>query len=108
MARIDDSHQPYKRKRSEGPGPKHHPRVYETKDWECSKAPMTRTHYVQVCKYIGDGPARKPHVVKLKKSTKKKYNKVYRAWLKRQGGRRQKPVPSYHCRTNRRTGTSCK
>lgn len=108
MARIDDSHQPYKRKRSEGPGPRRRPRVFEQKDWECSKGKNTKTHYVQVCKYVGDGPDRAPRRIKLKKKYKKGYNKEYRAWLKKHGAHRQKPVASYHCRRSRRTGVSCK
>lgn len=110
MSRIDDSHQPYKRKRSLGPGPRRRPRITESKDWECIKGKNTKTHYVQKCVFIGDdrsglhtGDRR---TVKTKKKTKKKYNKLYKAWAKKHGVSGRKAVSSYSCRRQR--GVTCK
>jgi hypothetical protein len=81
MARIDDSHNSFKRGVRLGPGPKKQ-RTERAGDWECRKGKNTATDYVQVCRYIGPGK-RADIKVKRKKSKKRAYNKLYRAWLKR-------------------------
>lgn len=106
MSRIDDSHQPYKRKRSLGPGPKHADKIYETKDWECSKRPKTKKYYVQKCVYVGDGPPKKARLVKRKIRAKKVYNKIYRKWAASRKVGTGARTSTYHCRKNQRT--SCK
>lgn len=105
MARIDDSHQPFKRKRSIGPGPRKRPKVNEAKDWACARAKPTKTHYVQVCKWVGGGETKSPRTVKLRKKYKKAYNKVYRAWA-RNKRLSATPVKSYRCR--KKPGTKCR
>lgn len=97
--RIDDSHHPFKRKRTMGPGPKRHPRVAETGELVCHKGKNTKTHYVQVCKVQGTGTVR---TYKLKKSTKKRYNKLYRAWRARQKAAPKGRRPGYRCRRTAR------
>jgi hypothetical protein len=82
MARIDDSHHPFKRAGTLGPGPKKQ-KLAQEGNWECSKGKNTKTDYVQTCRWIGGGPPRKPMKVKRSKAKKKAYNKAYRAWLKR-------------------------
>jgi hypothetical protein len=79
--RIDDSHAPAKRTTKFGPGPRKR-KFQLTDDWRCTKGKNTKTHYVQVCTWMGDGK-RKPVKIKTKKSKKKTYNKVYRAFAKR-------------------------
>ena len=108
LPRLDDSHQPFKRKRSLGPGPRRRPRVAETKNWECEKRPSTWTHYIQVCRYVGDNAEMRgtKRTVKTSKKTKRVYNKEYRAWLKRHEGKVNKPQSSYSCRPH--AGTRCK
>lgn len=83
--RIDDSHQPFKRTGAIGPGPKKRPKLQQEKNWECQKGKSTTKHYVQVCTYVGDNRARRGKKVKVKtlKSRKKRYNKLYRKWAKR-------------------------
>lgn len=105
MARIDDSHQPFKRKVTLGPGPRKRPKVMQAKDWECVKVKPTKTHYRQVCKWVGDGD-RAPKTVRIKKKWKKAYNKVYRTWAKNKRLAARGPVKTYRCR--RRPGTSCR
>lgn len=98
--RIDDSHQPFKRAGKIGPGPKRRPAIFEEKHWECRKGKNTRTHYVQVCTWIGPGK-RKPLKVKTNKKKHLAYMKnVYRPWAKThrakltaRGAKR-----GYHCR----------
>lgn len=104
MARIDDSHQPFKRKRSIGPDPKRHPKVSQVKEWECAAKKPTSTHYVTVCRWIGEG-TRKPTVNKMSKAKKRAYNKLYRPFAAKKrttGGK----LPSYRCRRTR--SASCK
>jgi hypothetical protein len=101
--RIDDSHQPYKRKRSLGPGPRKRPRVLEMKNWECRKLKATPKYYVQVCRDLETGRTRK---IKTKKKWKRKYNKLYRAWSKRHPIAAKSPQPTYRCR--RQPGVQCR
>lgn len=101
MARIDDSHTPFKRTTTIGPGPRKRPKIKRTGDWECRKGPKTKTDYVQICRYVGDNKnrSRKPVKVKTPIKDKKAYNKLYRAWLKRTGkARTGKALPSYKCK----------
>ncbi len=103
-SRIDDSHHPFKRKKSEGPGPKKRPRVYQTDNWECTKRPSTKKHYIQKCVWVGKGK-RKPVTVKTAKRKKKAYNKLYRKWRAGHPGP-QKRVAGYHC--GKRPNVKCK
>ena len=102
--RIDDSHAPFKRAGGLGPGPKKRPRVQQERDWECQKRPATKTHYVQVCTYVGDNKARrgKKMTVKRSKKEKKAYNVVFRrfeAKSKRlQAQQKRGAKPGYRCR----------
>ena len=82
--RIDDSHQPFKRTTKTGPGPKKQTNTREG-DWECKKGKPTKTHYVQVCTYVGANRKRRGKKIKVrrKKSSKKAYNKLWRAWAKK-------------------------
>jgi len=105
MPRIDDSHQPYKRKRSLGPGPKRHPRVKQTKEWECTARKPTKTAYVQVCRWVGEG-TRKSQTFKTSKKSKKKYNRLYRQWLVKKGIVNKGRTSTYRCR--RTKTTKCK
>jgi hypothetical protein len=98
--RIDDSHASGKRSLRAGPGP--HKRKYAlTEDWRCTKGKNTSTHYVQVCTWHGEGN-RKPIKVKTKKTKKKVYNKLYRAFAKRsariQARVTRGPRKGYRCR----------
>lgn len=104
--RIDDSHQPFKRKRSIGPGPRKRPKVNEAKDWECTRAKPTAKHYVQVCRWVGGGGSRAVKKVKIKKTWKKRYNAQYRAWAARKRTPAKGPVKTYRCR--RKTNVSCR
>jgi hypothetical protein len=101
MARIDDSHAPFKRTTRIGPGPKKRGQIVRTNDWECRKAPKVKGAYVQICTYVGENKARRGKKIKVKTSVakKKKYNKLYRAWLKKTGkARTGKALPSYKCK----------
>jgi hypothetical protein len=107
MSRIDDSHQPYKRTRKIGPGPKKRAPVLQVGDWECKRGPKK---YTQVCVYVGDNRDRRGTKVKKKLNAKKKkaYNKIYRAWAKKNraalAARGQ--LPTYRCR--RTAAAKCK
>lgn len=102
-SRIDDSHQPFKRIRQIGPGPKRRPAVAQVRDWECKRGPKK---YTQICTYVGPNRARRGTKVvsKLDPKKKKKYNKQYRAWRAslsaraRPDLRRSAPLPGYRCR----------
>lgn len=100
--RIDDSHQPFKRTRQLGPGPKRAPAVRQVREWECQKG---REKYTQVCTYVGPDLNKRGKKVKSKMNAKKKkaYNKVYRAWAKanRAGLHARGPLPSYRCKRTR-------
>lgn len=102
MPRIDDSHQPFKRKSKIGPGPRKRPAIREAKDWQCRRAKPTKTHYVQICSWVGPGN-RAPRKVKLKKSFKKRYNKQYRAWAARKAAPARGAKPGYRCRRTKTT-----
>lgn len=82
--RIDDSHHSFKRSTKLGPGPKKRTNTQEL-TWECQKGRNTSTHYVQVCRYVGDDRAKrgKKITVKRSKAKKKAYNKLFRRWAKR-------------------------
>jgi len=84
MARIDDSHHAFKRANKIGPGPKKQ-ELHQEKNWECKKGKNTSTEYVQICRYVGDNTKRRGKTIKIKrkKSKKKAYNKLYRAWAKK-------------------------
>ena len=101
MARIDGSHHAFKRTGTIGPGPKKQ-KASQEKNWECSKGKNTATAYVQICRWVGEG-RRKPMKVTRKKVKKKAYNKLYRAWAKRNDRVRRLqsrgPKPGYRCRT---------
>lgn len=101
--RIDDSHQPFKRVRKIGPGPKRHPPVLEVKQWKCVKG---KKKYTQVCTWIGGGEPRAPTINRMNKAKKKKYNKLYRAWAKRNRNTKGKARSTYRCRKTR--NTTCK
>lgn len=102
--RIDDSHQPFKRTRTIGPGPKKAPPVKQARDWECQRGPKK---YTQICTYVGDNPAMRGRKVKSKMdpTKKRKYNKLYRAWAKenRQALRARGALPNYRCHKTRVT-----
>lgn len=104
--RIDDSHQPYKRTKKIGPGPRKAPPKFLQNAWICKKGTPTKAEkgkfYIQLCKFVGAGasPSTKPRRIKTKVKTKKKYNKLYRKWaaanrkkLQARGKR-----PGYECR----------
>lgn len=97
--RIDDSHQPFKRTRKIGPGPRKRPAILQSKDWSCTKGKNTKTHYVQTCKWMGEGN-RKPVKVKTKKRYKKAYNKLYRKWAAkhRKALTAKGAMPGYRCK----------
>jgi len=103
MPRIDGSHQPFKRTRKLGPGPKKRPAIGQTKDWECIKTRGQKTDYTQLCRYVGPDRDRRGEVrlVKTNKAKKKRYNKVYRAWAKkhRKALQAQPARPGYRCRS---------
>jgi len=105
--RIDDSHQPFKRRGKIGPGPKRHPPVLQVKDWECVKGSKK---YVQVCTYVGPNKKRRgtKTVNRMNPLKKKKYNKQYRAWAKKnRANASSKPARAgYRCRRTR--STSCR
>lgn len=105
--RIDDSHQPFKRTKRIGPGPKKHPPVLQVKDWECKKG---SSKYVQVCTYVGPNVERRGTTVthKTKKAKKRKYNKLYRAWARKNRAKlvNKGALPSYRCKRTR--NASCR
>lgn len=109
---IDDSHHAFKRAGGIGPGPKKRPRVHQERDWECQKGKATATHYVQVCRYVGDNTKRRgvKMTVRRKKSSKKAYNAVWRKWAaknKRIKALQNKgPKAGYRCR--RTPAASCR
>lgn len=108
--RIDDSHQPFKRTSKIGPGPKKAPMIKKADQWECHKGKREKGKYVQLCKYIGDNANMRGKVrkVKTKIARKKAYNKLYRAWAKKNRAKLQAraALPSYKCR--RTAATKCK
>ncbi len=88
MARhIDDSHHAFKRTGRIGPGPRKRPAVHQERDWECQARTPTKTHYVQICTYVGgnkDKRGKKMRVMR-KKSSKKAYNRLWRKWAAKTG-----------------------
>ena len=100
--RIDDAHQPFKRTVRIGPGPRKRPAIVREGDWECVKGKNTRTHYVQVCTFIGETGRKRGAklTVKTKRARKKRYNKLYRAWAKkhRKALQARGPRAGYRCR----------
>lgn len=102
--RIDDSHQPFKRTRKIGPGPKRHPPVLQVKEWECRKG---KKKYEQICVYVGPNKERRGTVTKnrMNPRKKKKYNKLYRKWAakNRKALTARGPRPGYKCRRTRNT-----
>lgn len=86
MARIDDSHAPFKRTTKIGPGPKKREPITHAGNWECERKKPTATHYIQSCRYVGmDKKKRgKKITVKTEIDRKTKYNKQYRKWAKKQ------------------------
>jgi hypothetical protein len=105
--RIDDSHQPFKRTRKIGPGPKRHPPVLQVKDWECKKGPKK---YTQICVYVGPNKDRRgtKTVNRMNSKKKKKYNKLYRKWAakNRAALANKGKMAGYRCR--RTKNASCK
>ncbi len=99
--RIDDSHQPYKRTRKIGPGPKRHPPKLQVKEWECRRGSRP---YEQICTWVGPG-TRATTKRRMNKAKKRKYNKLYRAWAKRNRAKLQNRgrTASYRCRRTART-----
>lgn len=104
MARIDDSHQPFKRTRKLGPGPKRHKPVTQKKDWECHRGSKP---YEQICVWVGDGK-RKPTKNVMNKAKKKAYNKLYRKWAakNRKALQSRGRIGSYRCHKTKQT--ACK
>lgn len=100
MTRIDDSHTPFKRKKSIGPGPKRQPPVKQTKHFVCERPRHGRKKgfYTQDCVDTKTGIV---HVIRRKKSKKKAYNKVYRTWTAKRKAPKSRPLPSYRCRRTR-------
>jgi hypothetical protein len=81
---IDPTGHPFKRTGKDGPGPKKHIN-YQEREWECQKGKNTRTHYVQICTYVGKNKKRRGKKVKVarSKAKKKAYNKLWRRWAKK-------------------------
>ena len=83
---IQDDHNPYKRLRSIGPGPRGREPLPQRKHWECNA--VQGAPYVQMCIWVG--PEGKGHrrgskkVVKVAQGYKAKYNREYNAWRKGQ------------------------
>lgn len=102
MARIDDSHQPYKRTRKLGPGPKRARPKQQTKEWECRRG---KRPYEQICRWVGEGK-RKPTKNRMNPSKKRAYNKLYRAWAKKKRLAERGKLPGYKCR--RTANTKCR
>jgi hypothetical protein len=79
---LDDSHQPFKRLRKIGSGPRGREPIYEKKDYECFK--IKGEKYRQLCIFVGKpGKGHKAGSKKLvitKKAWKKGYNKEYSRW----------------------------
>lgn len=103
---LDDSHQPFKRLRRIGPGPRGRETLGEKKNWECNK--VAGAKYVQMCIWVG--PEGEGHrrgakkVVKTKRAWKKKYNKDYNKHLKKLGrpkARTNTKQPNYRYRQPR-------
>ena len=94
--RIDDSHQPYKRTRKLGPGPRKHPPVLQARDWECHRGTKP---YTQICVWVGGGDKRANTTNRMNKAKKKKYNKQYRQWAKthRAALRARGRIGTYKC-----------
>lgn len=103
MARIDDSHHSFKRGGKLGPGPKKQTNQ-RAADWECRKGKNTKKHYVQVCTYVGDDRGRRGKKIKVVrlKSKKKAYNKLFRAFAKRNARLQARSArgarPGYRCK----------
>lgn len=105
MPSIDDSHAPYKFRRSLGPGPKGRPPVRQTRGWVCelvkpSERGGRRGYYTQLCVNTETNALR---LVRRDKKKKKRYNKVYAAWAasKRAKSSPSRPLPGYKCRPTR-------
>lgn len=105
MPRIDDSHAPFKRKRTIGPGPKKAPPITQTKAWHCERVrPSERGakpgFYTQLCRLAGTNVVR---YVRRKKKAKRAYNKLYRKWAAKHRAKLvAKPaIRSYRCRRTR-------
>ena len=99
---LDDSHQPFKRSKTLGPGPKKGGNS-RTGEWECRKLKK----YVQICEWVGPGKRSDKKVV-TDPERKKKYNKLYAEWLdkKRKPRFPNKRAASYRCRARRKTGNA--
>jgi hypothetical protein len=108
MKRIDDSHQPFKRTKKLGPGPRRRPPIHESKTFVCRRAKPTAKHYVQLCTYVGADGAKYQTTIRTKKGWKKRYNKQYRAWAarKRTALVARGPQRGYRCR--RTASTRCR
>lgn len=98
--RIDDSHQPFKRTRKIGPGPRRRAPIYESQEYKCKRLKPTATHYRQVCTYVGADGQKHVATIKTKKGWKKKYNKQYRKWAAKARASLVKrgPQSRYRCR----------
>ncbi len=98
---VDSSHHAFKCTPKIGPGPRKRSPVHQAKDWECQRGKSTSTHYVQICRFVGEpghGVKRgAKRTIRLKKGWKTKYNKQYRAWAKRHPGRSGRRA-GYRCR----------
>lgn len=105
--RIDDSHQPFKRLKKIGPGPKKHPPVLQVREWECQRGPKKKGFYTQICKFVGDGE-RAPRTVRLKKAKKKKYNKLYRQWARRNRAKLAGKAAQGNYKCRRTASTKCR
>jgi hypothetical protein len=98
-ARIDATHSAFKRRRKIGPGPKKRPPIFEVGKWACERpTKKSSKYYLQLCKNLETGTVR---TFKLKKKTKKRYNALYRAWIKKKGSATGPARPGYKCRKTR-------
>lgn len=106
--RIDDSHQPFKRTKRIGPGPRKRPPIHESKTFTCKRGKPTGKHYVQHCTYVGADGAKHVTTIKTKKKWKRSYNKVYRTWAAKKRGAlvARGPQRSYRCRKT--ASTKCR
>lgn len=83
---IQDDHNPFKRLRSIGPGPRGREPLRQRQNWECNA--IKDAPYKQMCVWIG--PEGKGHrrgskkVVVVDPEYKAKYNKQYNKWRKGQ------------------------
>lgn len=75
-------HWPFKTKERLGPGPLQG-RLYETDDWDCRCE-----DYRCVCRGISPATRGKRKIVTTDPATKKKYNRLYREWLRHRRGAR--------------------